>query len=218
MVGSPQEQLSSERSWVSILDESVDYQFAGLFRIVRANLQYRRADGRMSAPVQRISFERGDSIGVLLYDPDLDAVILVRQFRFPVYSSLNRDARSGEGAKQAWMLEIVAGVHDEGLAVRKVARKELLEEAGYRVEVELEPIFSIYASPGGTSERIHLFLGQVKADSPTASGGGVASEGEDTQVLVLPLMEAMEMVAKGEITDAKTVVALQHLALRRNLG
>ena len=116
------------------------------------------------------------------------------------------------------MLEIVAGVHDEGLAVRKVARKELLEEAGYRIEGELEPISSIYASPGGTSERIHLFLGQVKADSPTGSGGGVASEGEDTQVLVLPLMEAMEMVAKGEITDAKTVVALQYLALRRNLG
>jgi ADP-ribose pyrophosphatase len=207
-----------EGPWVRILDESEDYRFGGLFRVVRAKLQYRRFDGQFGVPVQRISFERGDSVGVLLYDPDRDVVILVRQFRFPVYAGLDPDSRSGDGARQAWLLEIVAGVRDEDLTVREVAHKELLEEAGYLVEGALEPIASIYASPGGSSERIHLFLASVKADSAIASGGGTATEGEDTQVVVVSVADAMKMVAKGEIQDAKTVIALQYLALQRVRG
>ena len=184
-------------------------------RVIRATLQYRRFDGRMSNPVTRINFERGDSVGVLLYDPDQDAVILVRQFRFPVYAGLDPAARSGEGARQAWLLEIVAGVQDEGLSVREVANKELLEEAGYKVKGELQPMAIVYPSPGGTSERIHLFLGEVNADRRAGKGGGVVAEGEDTQIVVLPLDAAMDMVSRGEINDAKTVIALQYLALRR---
>lgn len=204
-----------EEPWVTILEQSEDYRFRGLFRVIRAKLRYRRFDGGLSPMVQRVSFERGDSVGVLLYDRERDAVVLVRQFRFPAYAALAPDARSGDGAKQAWLLEIVAGVQDEGLTAQEVAHKELLEEAGYVVQAGLEPIASVYASPGGTSEQIHIFLGEVKGDPPAGLGGGLASAGEDTQVVVLPFAEAMSMVARGEIRDAKTVLALQHLALRQ---
>ena len=200
---------------VKILDLAEDYRFGDLFRVIRATLQYRRFDGRMSKPVTRINFERGDSVGVLLYDPDRDEVVLVRQFRFPVYAGLDPSARSGEGARQAWLLEIVAGVQDVGLSVREVANKELLEEAGYKVRGELQPVAIIYPSPGGTSERIHLFLGEVNADRRASQGGGVVAEGEDTQIVALPCNVAMDMVSRGEINDAKTVIALQHLALRK---
>ena len=199
--------------WVKILDLAEDYSFGKLFRIIRATLQYRRFDGRMSDPVTRINFERGDSVGVLLYDPQDDAVILVRQFRYPVYASLDADERGGDSAKQAWLLEIVAGVQDVGRTVKEVAHKELLEEAGYEVKGDLQPITTIYPSPGGTSERIHLFLGEVDQRQRAGKGGGVAAEGEDTQIVVLPFHEAMDMVARGEIRDAKTIIALQHLAL-----
>ena len=209
-------------SWVKILDQVEDYSFGKLFRIIRATLQYRRFDGRMSDPVTRISFERGDAVGVLLYDPQDDAVILVRQFRYPVYASLGPDEREGDSAKQAWLLEIVAGVVDEGRAVKEVANKELLEEAGYEVKGELQLIITIYPSPGGTSERVHLFLGEVDHRQRIGKGEGVVAEGEDTQVAVLPFREAMDMVADGEICDAKTIIALQHLALVKadiaNLG
>ena len=201
--------------WVKVLDLAEDYTFGKLFRVIRATLQYRRFDGRMSDPVTRINFERGDSVGVLLYDPRDDAVILVRQFRYPVYAGLNPNKRVGDGARQAWLLEIVAGVKDVGRTVREVANKELLEEAGYEVKGELRPITTIYPSPGGSSERIHLFLGQVDHRQHVGKGGGVVAEGEDTQVVVLPFGEAMDMVARGEIRDAKTIIALQHLALRR---
>jgi ADP-ribose pyrophosphatase len=199
--------------WVKILDLAEDYSFGKLFRIIRATLQYRRFDGRMSDPVTRINFERGDAVGVLLYDPHDDAVVLVRQFRYPVYTSLDPDERAGDGAKRAWLLEIVAGVQDAGRTVKDVAHKELLEETGYQVQGDLQPITTIYPSPGGTSERIHLFLGKVDHRQRAGKGGGVAAEGEDTQIVVLPFHEAMDLVARGEICDAKTIIALQHLAL-----
>jgi ADP-ribose pyrophosphatase len=201
--------------WVKILDLSVDYTFRDLFRVIRAQLQYRRFDGTMSRSVTRISFERGDSVGVLLYDPGGDAVVLVRQFRYPVYASLDPDAREGNGAQQAWLLEVLAGVVEEGQTITDVAHRELLEEAGCTVQGELQPIATFYASPGGTSERIHLYLGHVDRRQHASTGGGVLAEGEDTQVVVLPFAEAMAQIARGEIQDAKTILALQHLALRK---
>ncbi len=201
--------------WVNILDQVEDYRFGEHFRIIRATLRYRRFDGQMSEPVTRINFERGDSVGVLLYDPQDDAVILVRQFRYPVYATLASDEREGDGAKRAWLLEIVAGVVDEGQTIKEVAHRELLEEAGYEVRGELQPIATIYPSPGGTSERVYLFLGKVDRRQRVGEGGGVSAEGEDIQIVVLPFREALDRVASGEICDAKTVVALQHLVLLR---
>ena len=201
--------------WVKILDQVEDYSFGELFRVIRATLQYRRFDGRMSDPVTRINFERGDSVGVLLYNPHDDAVILVRQFRYPVYAGLAPNEREGDDVKRAWLLEIVAGVVDKDQTIKEVAHRELLEEAGYEVRGELQPIITIYPSPGGTSERVHLFLGEVDHRRRTGKGGGVVAEGEDTQVVVLPFREAMDMIASGEICDAKTIIALEYLALLR---
>ena len=128
--------------------------------------------------------------------------------------STRRSAR-GTAPQQAWLLEIVAGVQDEGRSVREVAQSELLEEAGYAIAGELEPISTFYPSPGGSSEQIHLFLGRVDRRQRAAAGGGVVAEGEDTQVVVLPFAQAWDMIARGAITDAKTIIALQHLALRK---
>jgi len=140
-------------------------------------------------------------------------VVLVRQFRYPVYSSLDPGEREGDGARRAWLLEIVAGAMDAGLEPEEVARRELLEEAGYELRGDLQPIARAYLSPGGCSERIHLFLGEVDLSQCPGEGGGVSTEGEDIQIVVLPLPEAMAMIARGEISDAKTIIALQHLAL-----
>jgi ADP-ribose pyrophosphatase len=198
---------------VKILDQIEDYRFGEQFRVTRATLRYRRFDGQMSDPVTRFNFERGDSVGVLLYDPQDDAVVLVRQFRYPAYAGLDPDEREGDGASRAWLLEIVAGVVDEDQTIKEVAHRELLEEAGYQAKGELQPIGTIYPSPGGTSERIHLFLSEVDRRQRAGKGGGIAAEGEDIQIVILPLRQAMDMVTRGEICDAKTIIALQHLAL-----
>lgn len=211
-------QINGGSRWVMLLEETEDYRFGGLFRVLRARLRYRRSDGHMSEPVTRISFERGDSVGVLLVDPVEDRVVLVRQFRYPVYAGLEPEGRAGDGARQAWLLEIVAGMQDEGLTALEIAHKELLEEAGYVASGPLEPVATIYASPGGSSERIQIYRGEVRSGMPGARGGGIRQEGEDTEVVSLPVREALDMVSRGEIRDAKTVVALQHLALQRSRG
>jgi ADP-ribose pyrophosphatase len=154
-------------------------------------------------------------VGVLLYDPAEDAVVLVRQFRYPVYATLTPAEQAGEGARRAWLLETIAGVQDAGYTVKEIAHKELLEEAGYVVAGELHPIATIYPSPGGTSEHIHLFWAEVDRRQRAAPGGGVLAEGEDIEIVVVPFAVALDRVARGEMRDAKTVIALQHLALRR---
>lgn len=192
-----------------------DYVFGRAFRILRAQLRFRRFDGAMSKEITRISFERGDSVGVLLYDPDNDGVVLVRQFRFPVYAALPPQEQAGGGALKAWLIEVIAGVQDPGYGVHEVAHKEMLEESGYTLRGPLEHMMTFYVSPGGTSERIHLFYGELDHRDRATAGGGLLAEGEDTQVLFLPRAQALAMVASGEICDAKTVIALQHLELRR---
>jgi nudix-type nucleoside diphosphatase (YffH/AdpP family) len=204
-----------EGPWVDVQEETVRYAFGSLLRVVEARLRYRRSDGQMSEPITRVNFERGDAVGVLLYDRQRDAVILVRQFRYPVYAGLSEEERQGEGARQAWLLEIVAGIAEGDQSALEVGRRELLEEAGYVVQGELKFIASIYPSTGGSSERIHLYWGEVSAARPSGAGGGLKEEGEDTEVVVLPFQAAMDMIASGEICDGKTIVALQYLALHK---
>lgn len=205
---------------VNILDQVVDYSFGELFKIIRATLQFERYDGQMSKPMTRINFERADSVGILLYDPDRDEVVLTEQFRYPVYASLDPDEATGVGAKKAWLLEIVAGVQDAGKTVIEVAQKELFEEAGYRIETDgsWHLIAKIYPSPGGSSERIYLYWARVNREDRTSEGGGIAEEREDIRVLSLSFKEALGMVERGEIQDAKTIIALQYLAIQKIKG
>ena len=204
--------------WVRILTLAEDYAFGEFSRVTRAVLRYRRFDGQMSDPVTRINFERGDAVGVLLHDPKDDTVVLVRQFRYPVYASLTPEEHVGDGAQRAWSLEIIAGIVDEGQSVMEVAYRESLEETGYTIKHELQPIATVYPSPGGSSERVHLLWGEIDRGRRTSDGGGVVAEGEDIQIVVLPFHQAMNLVARGEICDAKTIIALQHLALLKVKG
>ena len=185
---------------VRILKETREYD--GFFKIDKAVLQYEKFNGEMSEEITRLNFERGDAVAVLLYDEEKDSVILVKQFRYPAY------VRNGPG----WILEIVAGIIDKGRDAVSVARAELLEEAGYEVD-DLEFISRFYVSPGGTSERIHLYLGL--AHRKVNSGGGLMSEHEDIQVVEIPLDEAIKMAETGEICNATTIIALQWLELKK---
>ena len=184
---------------VKITEENREYD--GFFKIDKAVLQYEKFNGEMSEEITRLNFNRGDSVAILLYDEKHNSVILVNQFRYPAY------VNDGPG----WILEVVAGAIDKGRDVVSVAQAELLEEAGYEVN-HLELIGKFYVSPGGTSERIYLYLGL--AHRKVSSGGGLISEHEDIQVMEIPLDDAVKMVETGEICDAKTIIALQWLKLR----
>lgn len=171
--------------------------YDGFFGVDEATVAYEKADGTWSEPTKRLSVERGDSAAVLVLDTKRDTLILVRQFRYPIL-------RHGE----PWLLEIVAGKIDEGETAEAAARREAEEEIGMRLDA-LEKVAEIYGSPGGLSEKLSIFCAKGTRDS---DGGGL--EGEDVETVELPVAEAFAMVERGEIRDAKTLVALQWLGLR----
>ncbi|RKY00792.1 NUDIX hydrolase [Candidatus Poribacteria bacterium] len=185
---------------VEVLERELLYD--GFFKLERAVVRYEKFDGSMSEPITRLNLERGDSVGVLLYNPETDSVVLVEQFRYPAY------VRGGPG----WLLEIVAGMKGENEDSIRVARAEAIEEAGYEIR-RIERLTSFYLSPGGCSEKLDLYLGYVGRRS--GEGGGVREEGEDVRVVELPFEEALRMVDEGRIMDAKTIVALLWLYRRR---
>ena len=196
-----------------IIEKEEEIWSGGPFQLKAASLHFQRFDGKLSERITRVNFERGDSASILLVDQESDCVLLVKQFRFPVYSSISKS--SERQPEDAWLIETIAGMVDNGMSEVNVAKKEMLEEAGFALTQEPTHIASVFASPGGSSEIIHIYLGYVTRSDQVSDGGGVVAEGEDIQVLKLSFAQAMEMVASGQIRDAKTVIALQSLALER---
>ncbi len=178
-------------------------KYKGFFRIDLRQFRYTKFDGNMSEVVTREMFERGNAVAVLMYDPTADCVVMIRQFLSGAhYAGL-----------PAWPLQIVAGMMDKGGTEEATARREAEEEAGVKVS-DLKKITTFLPSPGGSTEAITLFCALV--DSTTAGGvWGLAEENEDIKVEVLPALEAIELLDKGEITSATAVIALHWLARNR---
>jgi ADP-ribose pyrophosphatase len=172
-----------------------------IFKIEEVHLRYELFDGSMSPTVRRINFERGDSVAALLYKPDTERILLINQFKYPAYEK-------GPG----WITETMAGiVGDED--PESAARREIMEEAGYRVR-NLEHISTFYASPGGSSERVILYYAEVVESDKVGSGGGLETENEDIAAIELTVTDAMEQIRTGEIVDAKTIIAIYWLKNR----
>ncbi|HKJ83666.1 MAG TPA: NUDIX domain-containing protein [Mariprofundaceae bacterium] len=177
-----------------ITDKRPLYQ--GFFRLDACRVEHDRFDGGRLRIV-RENLERGDAVAILLYDRERDLVLLIEQFR--IGPAVRHD--------EAWLLEIVAGMVDAGEDIETCARRECLEEAGYEPR-ELTPLGSYYASPGGSSERIHLLLGEVDAGRRQHNGGGLEHEHEDIRTLWISRREALTWVKNGKIHSAAPMLAL----------
>jgi nudix-type nucleoside diphosphatase (YffH/AdpP family) len=172
-----------------------------IFRIDEVKLQHERLDGSMGSPIVRLVLERGDSVAILPHDPVNRVVLLCEQFRLPTIAH-------GSG----WLMEIPAGILEAGEDPESCAHRETIEETGYSVDA-LDPITTVYLSPGGSSERIHIFRGVIALRADAAETAGVESEGEDIRIIRVPVDEAFAKARSGELVDAKTIIALQWLEL-----
>jgi ADP-ribose pyrophosphatase len=177
----------------------------GFFRLERYRLRHKLYRGGWSAEFEREIFERGRTVGIVLYDPHRDEVVLVEQFRLAAYLA----------KMPAWELEIVAGIVDKDSESEvELARRESREEAG--LELIGEPIFihRFMPSTGACTEVVDLFAGQV--DASKASGiHGLADENEDIKVVVMRFDEAMQQLREDAIKNGPTLLALYWLAAER---
>ncbi|WP_422911140.1 NUDIX domain-containing protein [Pseudomonas sp. MAC6] len=178
--------------------------FSGFYKLDRLRLRHRQFAGGMGPTLTRELFVRFDAVCVLPYDPQRDCVVLIEQFRV---GALDK-------SPNPWLLELVAGLIDKDEEPEEVARREAVEEANLQL-TSLWPITQYYPSPGGSDERVHLFVGRCSSEG---AGGvhGLAEEGEDIRVQVMPLEDALAAVRDGRIDNAASIIALQWLALNRD--
>jgi nudix-type nucleoside diphosphatase (YffH/AdpP family) len=194
---------TSEAERVRLIDRRTVWK--GFVQLDVLNFEQRMPDGQMVA-IEREVHHHGNAAAILLHDPLHDTVVLVRQFRAGAF--VNGDP--------AFMLELPAGLVDEGEIAADAVVREAMEETGFSVGTP-HHICEVHASPGALTERLSLFAASIQAGDREGAGGGLAGEGEDIEVVTLGLDEAFAMIATGAITDAKTIIALQWAKLNRGL-
>lgn len=179
----------------------------GFLRVEHLQLRHRLFSGAWSEVFMRELQLKDPAVGVLLFDPDRDTVLLIRQFRVGMFA----DASVAGEPNSPWPLEIVAGMVDSSEGFEEVALREAKEESNC-VPTELIKICEYYNSPGGSNEKIILFCGRI--DSSNAGGVyGLPQEHEDIEVQVLGYKDVIALVDSGEINNAMSIIALQWLQL-----
>ena len=186
---------------VQILGKETLYQ--GFFKMVKYAFKHKLFAGGWSDVVEREIFERGHAIAVLPYDPVLDEFVMIEQIRIGALAT----------SSSPWLIEVVAGIIDEGQTPESVCYREAQEEAGIEIQ-KLHKALSYLASPGGTTERLHIYVGLV--DASEAKGiHGLEYESEDILVHRVPASVAFEWCNQGKIENAATLIALQWFALNK---
>jgi nudix-type nucleoside diphosphatase (YffH/AdpP family) len=152
--------------------------------------------------LSRETYDRGNGAVLLLFNAARATVVLTRQFRFPAYVN---------GCADGMLIEACAGLLD-GEDPQTCIRREAEEETGFVVRRPTK-LFEAYMSPGSVTEKLHFFVAEYDTHDQVSAGGGNPAEGEDIEVMELPLAEALQMIAAGVIQDGKTIMLLQHAAL-----
>ena len=183
--------------------ESVENVYQGFFKIQAYHFKHALFAGGVSQTIRREILERGHAVAVLPYDPKTDSVLLIEQIRIGAMATKS----------SPWLLECIAGMAEGSTDYEHVVRKEAHEEAGLHLD-KLHFMMSYLSSPGGTTERLYLYL----AETDLSEAGGVyglESEGEDIKTHVLTYDEAITRLNSGEIDNAATVISLQWLAINK---
>lgn len=187
---------------VDVIDRTTAFQ--GYFRIDRYTVRHETFEGGMSGNIVREVFERGRAAAALPYDPQRDEIVLLEQFRVGALAA----------GQKPWLIEVVAGIIDDGESPEEVIRREMIEEAGLEPH-ELESIGPVLVSPGGTSEMLHMYCARVNTQG---AGGifGLDHEGEDIRAFVHPASDVEDLLTTGRILNGTAIIALQWFLLNRD--
>ncbi|MBU2864001.1 NUDIX domain-containing protein [Reinekea forsetii] len=173
----------------------------GFYTMDSLTVSHQRFDGT-EQEIKRELLVRPDAVCALLVDFNADKFVFVEQFRV--------GAMQGDNP---WLIELVAGLIDKDESPEEVGRREAQEEAGVELG-RMELITQYYPSPGGTNERIHLYVAEV--DSRDADGiHGLDEESEDIRVVTPSIDEGLAWLANGTINNAASIIACQWFMLNK---
>lgn len=162
--------------------------------------ELQRRDGSWQQQEREV-YDKGNGAVILLYNKIKNSVILIRQFRMPMYVS----------GYQHLLIEAAAGLlEDASPEARIIAEAE--EETGFKVD-KVEKVFEAFMSPGSVTEKLHFYIAEYSDNNRQSAGGGLKEEGEDIEVLEWPFSKAIDAIKTGEIVDGKTIMLIQYLAL-----
>ena len=183
---------------------NIEPVYDGFFRMQRYQFRHKLFGGGWSDIVTREVFERGHAVAVLPYDPSSNEFVLIEQVRIGALPT----------ASTPWLIEVIAGIIDEGETEAAVCHRESKEEAGISLR-NLTKALSYLSSPGGTTERLHIYVAEVDASD---AGGvhGLDHESEDILVHRVSEQQALEWLETGHIDNAATIIALQWFFMHKS--
>ena len=183
--------------------ESEEIAYRGFFSVSKFRLRHRLFDGGWSESLTRELFQRGDAVGILVFDPKHDLVGVVEQFRIGAIGS----------NYGPWQYEVIAGMVGKGDNPSDVARDELKQEAGLEAD-RLIPICDYFVSAGGSDEKMFLFCALIDLEG---KGGvfGLPSENEDIMFQVWTFEEMQEAFYSGYLNSAAMTISFQWLQNNR---
>ncbi|MEN4979452.1 GDP-mannose pyrophosphatase [Erwinia billingiae] len=191
--------MQPKRAEVRIVDEKILSDDWYSLKKYTFDIQRRNGDWQQQT---REIYDRGNGATVLLYNRERGTVILTRQFRFPVFMN----------GHEGYLIEAAAGLLDNMDPERRI-KAEAEEETGFKIST-VQKVFEAYMSPGSVTEKLYFYIAEYDAGDKTSAGGGIEAEGEDIEVLEMPLKDALAAVENGLIVDGKTIMLLYHVALK----
>jgi nudix-type nucleoside diphosphatase (YffH/AdpP family) len=189
----------------NIKNISTEILSSNWYTLRKITFDYLKHDGNWQTQT-REAYDRGNGAAILLYNTTQQTVILTRQFRMPSFIN---------GNETGMLIEACAGLLDKD-DPENCARRETEEETGYKI-TDVKKIFEAFMSPGSVTEKLYFFIAAYEPSMKTSSGGGIAHEQEDIEILEFTIDKAMDMIASGEIEDAKTILLLQYVKLHHIL-
>jgi nudix-type nucleoside diphosphatase (YffH/AdpP family) len=167
----------------------------------KVTFDFLRRDGTWQRQ-SRETYDRGNGATILLHNPQTGTVLLTHQFRMPAFVN----------GHDGMLIEAPAGLLDNASPEDRI-RAEVEEETGFRVQ-HVEKVFEAFMSPGSVTEKLYFYIGEYDGSMRVHDGGGIAEEGEEIETIEVPLATALQMIERGEIIDGKTIMLLQHIALK----
>jgi ADP-ribose pyrophosphatase len=180
--------------------------YSGFFSLNKYEFIHEKHNGEWTSTVEREVFSGAHVSTLLPYDPIKKEIILIQQFRAGVLSRYDEN----------YLLEIVAGIVDEGENPEQTAIRECLEETGCEVK-KIHPIQSYFPAPGSSESFYHIYLGEIQAfDGERIKG--LEKENEDILVKSFKIDEVRQMLKEKKIMNGLALVALQWFFLEYNKG